>query len=89
MPASLDSLFYMVVDTTSSPIGVEGGWWWGATKWPAFLIQKIIWPNDINSGCFQFHISQNLATSMPNLTSQSCGDSLLAVYLAGQAGAIY
>ena len=26
---------------------------------------------------------------MPSLTSQSCGDSLLAVYLAGQVGAIY
>ena len=26
---------------------------------------------------------------MPSLTSQSCSDSLLAVYLAGQVGAIY
>ena len=30
------------------------------------------------------YISQNVATLMPNLTSQSCGDSLPAVCLAGQ-----
>ena len=43
----------------------------------------------INSSCFQLLISQNLATSTPSLTSQSCGDFLLAVYLARQVGAIY
>ena len=48
-----------------------------------------LWPNGLNSGCFQLHISQNVATSMPSLTSQSCGDSLPAAYLAGQVGAIY
>ena len=32
---------------------------------------------------------QNVATSMPSLTSQSCSDSLSAVYLPGQVGAIY
>ena len=37
MPAILDSLFLKVVNTTSSPIGVEGG---GATKWWALPIQK-------------------------------------------------
>ena len=51
--------------------------------------KKIIWPNGINSGCFQLYLSKNVATSMPSLTSQSCGDSLLAVCLAGQVGAIY
>ena len=48
-----------------------------------------IWPNGFNSGCFQHHISQNVATSMLNLTSQSCDDFLLAVCLARQVGAIY
>ena len=38
---------------------------------------------------FWLHMSQNVATSMPSLTSLSCGDSLLAVYLAGKVGAIY
>ena len=51
--------------------------------------RKFIWPNDINSGCFQLHISQNVARSMPSLTSQSCGNSLLAVCLTRQVGAIY
>ena len=86
----LDSLFHKVVNTTSIPIGVEGGGWWGATKWWDVLIQKtFIWLNGFNSGCFQLHTSQNVATLMPSLTSQSCGDSLLAVCLAGQVGAIY
>ena len=39
--------------------------------------------------CFQLHTSQNVATSMPSLTSQSCNDSLPAVCLARQVGAIY
>ena len=51
-------------------------------------IKTFLWPNG-NSGCFQLHTSQNVATSMPSLTSQSCGDSLLAVCLAGEVGAIY
>ena len=41
------------------------------------------------AGCFRLHMSQNVATSMPSLTSQSYGDSLPAVCLAGQVGAIY
>ena len=51
--------------------------------------EKIIWPNDVNLGSFHFRMSQNVATSMPNLTSQFCGDSLLAICLAGKVGAIY
>ena len=35
------------------------------------------------------YVSQNVATLMPSLTSQSCSDSLPAVCLAGQVGAIY
>ena len=38
---------------------------------------------------FGFAFSQNVATSMPSLTSQSCSDSLSAVCLEGQVGAIY
>ena len=34
-------------------------------------------------------MSQNVATLIPSLTIQSCGDSLLAVCLARQVGAIY
>ena len=51
--------------------------------------KTFLWPSGFNSGCFQLHTSQNVATSMPSLTSQSCGDSLPAVCLAGQVGAIY
>ena len=89
MPAILDSLFDKVVNTTSSLIGVEGGGWWGATKLWELPIQKNLWPNGFSSGCFQLHMSQNVATSMPSLTSQSCGDSLPAVCQAGQVGVIY
>ena len=51
--------------------------------------KTVLWPNGFNSGCFQLHMSQNVAKLMPSLTSQSCGDSLLAVCLAGEVGAIY
>ena len=51
--------------------------------------RTVLWLNGFNSGCFQLHISQNVARSMPSLTSQSCGDSLPAVCLARQVGAIY
>ena len=90
MPAILDSLFHKVADTTSTPIGVEGGGWWVASHEVAgsFGIKTFLWPNGFSSGCFQLHTSQNVATSMPSLTSQSCGDSLPSVCLAGQAEAI-
>ena len=48
-----------------------------------------LWQNGFNSGCFQLHMSQNVATSMPSLTGQSCSDSLPAVCLAGKVEAIY
>ena len=51
--------------------------------------KTVLWPNGFNSGCFQLHMSQNVARSMPSLTSQSCIDSLPAVCLAGQFGDIY
>ena len=54
-----------------------------------FQYKNFLWPNGFNSGCFQLHTSQNVATSMPSLTSQSCSDSLPAVCLARQVGAIY
>ena len=54
-----------------------------------FRYKNFLWPNGFNPGCFQLHTSQNVATSMPSLTSQSCGDSLPSVCLAGQVGAIY
>ena len=79
MPSILGSLFHKVVNTTSIPIGVEGGGWWGITKWWDPLIQSFLWPAGPNSGCFP----------MPSLTSQSCSDSLPAVCLAQQVGAIY
>ena len=41
MPTILDSLFHKVFDTTSSPIWMEGGGWWGAMNWRDLLIQKI------------------------------------------------
>ena len=43
MPTILDSLFHKVVNTTSSPIRVERGGWWGATKWRDPPIQEILY----------------------------------------------
>ena len=88
MPAILDSLFHKVVNTTSIAIGVEGGGWWGGSG-GKFRYKTFLWPDGFNSGCFQLHTSQNVATSMPSLTSQSYSDSLPAVCLAGQVGTIY
>ena len=51
--------------------------------------KTFLWPNGFNSGCFQLHMSQTVATSMPSLTSQCCSNFLPAVCLAGQVGAIY
>ena len=51
--------------------------------------KTLLWPTGFNSGRFQLHMSQDVATLMPSLTSQSCSDSLPAVCLAGQVGAIY
>ena len=83
MPAILDSLFHKVVNTTCIPIGVEGG---GEPRSGGTLQYKnFLWPTGFNSGRFQLHMSQNVATSMPSLTSQSCSDSLLAVCLVGKA----
>ena len=43
-----------------------GGWGClGAMKWQELPIQKLLWPNGFNSGCFQLHISQNVARLMP------------------------
>ena len=84
MPAILDSLFHKVADTTSTPIGVEGSHEVAGSSG----IKTFLWPNGFNSGCFQLHTSQNVATLMPSLTSQSCGDSLPSVCLAVQAEAI-
>ena len=79
MPTILDGLFHKVVDTTSMPIGrVVGSHEVAGPSDTKFLMAK--W---LNSGCFQLHMSQNVATSMPSFTSQSCGDSLPAVCLAG------
>ena len=82
----LDSLFHKVVDTTNSPIVVEDG---GGGESRTSNSGNIIWLNDLSSGCFWLHMPQNVATSIPSLTSQSCGDSLSAVCLARQVGAIY
>ena len=84
MPAILDSLFHKVVNTTSIPIGVEGGGGGEPRSGRKFRYKNFLWPNGFNSGCFQLHMSQNVARSMPSLTSQLCGDSLSAVCLAGK-----
>ena len=84
MPTILDSLFHKVVNSTSIPIGMVGSHKVAETS----DTKAFLWPNGFNSGCFQLHTSQNVATSMPSLTSQSCSDSLPAVCLAGQVGTI-
>ena len=62
MPAILDSLFHNVVNTTTSPIGVEGGGGGEPRSGGTFLLTSFIWPNGFNSGCLQLHVSQNVAT---------------------------
>ena len=52
-------------------------------------IKTFLWPNGFKSDCFQLHTSQNVATLMPSLTSQSCSHSLPSVCLAGQVGVIH
>ena len=89
MPAILDSSIHKVVNTTSIPIGVEGRGWWEPQSGGNFDAKTFLWPKGFNSGCFQLYMSQNVATLMPSLTNQSCSDSLLAVWLARQVGAIY
>ena len=87
MPSILDSLFHKVVNITSIPIGVEGGGWWGVVGSHEVVgtsdTKTFLWPNGFNSGCFQLHISENVDRLMPSLTSQSRGNSLSAVCLAG------
>ena len=66
MPTILDGLFHKLVNTTSSPIGVEGGGVVGSHKVAGpSNSRNIIWSNDINSGCFQLHMSQNVADQCP------------------------
>ena len=45
--------------------------------------------NGLNQGCFDVYMSQNVATSMPSLTGQSCGGFLPVVCLARKGRAIY
>ena len=88
MPAILDSLYHKVVNTTSIPIegvGVVGSHKVAGT----FNTKTFLCLNGFNSGCFQLHMSKNVATLMLNLTRQFCSESLPAVCLAGQVGAIY
>ena len=47
-------------------------------------------PNGINQGCFELQLSQNVAKSILNITSQSCNFNFLsAVCFSRQDGAIY
>ena len=87
MPTILDNSFHKVVNTTSIPTGVGG--WWEPRSGGNFQYKNFLWPNGFNSGCFQLHTSQNVATSKPSLINQSCNDSLSAVCLARRVGAIY
>ena len=54
-----------------------------------FQYKNFLWPNGFNSDRFQLHMSQNVSRSMLSLISQSCGDSLPSVCLAGKVRAIY
>ena len=91
MPAILDSLFHKVVNTTSIPIGVEGREWWGATKWRDPPIQELFSSQlasiqaIYSSTCHKMQLHQCSVSP----ASLQCSDSLLAVCLAGQVGAIY
>ena len=86
MPAILHSLFHKVVNTTSIPIGVEGGepQSGGNFQYNNFFMAKWLQFRLFSAP----HISKCNYT-MPSLNSQSCSDSLPAVCLAGKVGAIY
>ena len=73
-------------NSTSTPIKVGGRRMEDSHKVAGSSDSK---PNGINSGCFEIHISQYVATSMLSPTSQLCGDSPLAVYLCRKHGDIY
>ena len=68
-----------------------GGWGGGGEPQSGgnFQYKNFLWPNGFNSGHFQLHTSQNVATSIRSLTSQFCSDFLPAVCLTVQVGAIY
>ena len=89
MPANLDSLFHKVGNTTSTPIWVGGGS--EPQSGGTFRFKKKLHSQmALNRAVFgSTYITQNVATSMPSLTGQSCSDSLPAVYLAKQVGTIY
>ena len=85
MPTNFDSFIYQLVNTTSTSSVVGSHEVIGGSKSKKInsqmtLIEAVF--------CFDVHMLQNAATSMPSLTSQSCGDSLSAVHLARQVGAI-
>ena len=90
LPAILDSLFSGLVNTTSTSIRVECGGWWGS--------HKLAGSSDFKSELSQIvsieallsstYVSQSVAKSMANVTSQSCGDLQPAVCLSRQDGAI-
>ena len=58
-----------------------GGGWGVVGSHKAFLIQKFLYGQMTSIQAVFIHISQNVAKSMPSLTSQSCGDHLLTVCL--------
>ena len=89
MPTILDSLFHKVVNTASSPIRVEGGGWWGTTKWWDLPIQKLFMAKWLQFRLFSAPHVTKCSYIVLNLTSQYCSDSLIAVCLAGQVEAIY
>ena len=61
LPTILNSLFCKVVNTTSTPLGVEDSGGGELQNGELFQFKNFTWPNGINSGCFQTHMSQNEA----------------------------
>ena len=57
MPTISDSLFHKVVNTTSSPIGVEGGGGGELRNGGIFHYKNFLMPNGFNSGYFQLDMS--------------------------------
>ena len=82
MLAIFDSFIYQIISTTSTSIGVVVGVL-GSHEVAAAVIKMIKWCQ------FRLFSAPCLATLMPSLTGQSCCDSLPAVCLARQVGAIY
>ena len=53
-PTILDCLLTRIANTASTPIGMEGGMWWGATKWQA-KVMPTLKMHELLVNMFRYH----------------------------------